>query len=103
MFRSRLLIAPCLIGALLAWSGPAAADLWPPPWAKPRHHRKLVTPSGPAQDFRVKGFRSAVFGMDQGQVLGAIAKDFHLGSIRNGALVQDGPVRVRWHAPEMIP
>jgi hypothetical protein len=33
----------------------------------------------------------------------AIAKDFHLGSIRNGALVQDGPVRVRWHAPEMIP
>jgi hypothetical protein len=78
MFRSRLLIAPCLIGALLAWSGPAAADLWPPPWAKPRHHRKLVTPSGPAQDFRVKGFRSAVFGMDQGQVLGAIAKDFHV-------------------------
>lgn len=78
MPRSRYLLAPFLIGAVLAWSGPAAADLWPPPWAKPRHHRKLVTPAGPAQDFRIKGFRSAVFGMDQGQVLAAIAKDFHV-------------------------
>ena len=78
MYRARLLLAPVLIGALLAWSGPAAADLWPPPWAKPRHHRKLVTPSGPVQDFRIKGFRSAVFGMDQAQVLAAIGKDFHI-------------------------
>lgn len=78
MPRLPLPVTCILIGALLAWSGPAAADLWPPPWAKPRHHRKLVTPSGPVQDFRIKGFRSAVFGMDQGQVLAAIAKDFHL-------------------------
>jgi hypothetical protein len=78
MFRPRHLLGPLLIAALAAWSAPASADLWPPPWAKPRHHRKLVTPSAPAQLFRVKGFRSAVFGMDQGQVLAAIAKDFQL-------------------------
>jgi hypothetical protein len=78
MLRSRHLLAPLLVGALLARAAPASADLWPPPWAKPRHHRKLVTPAGPAQDFRVKGFRAAVFGMDEGQVLAAIAKDFHV-------------------------
>ena len=78
MPSSRFLFAPLLIGAVLVWSGPAAADLWPPPWAKPRHHRKLVAPAGPAADFRIRGFRSAVFGMDRGQVLAAIAKDFQV-------------------------
>lgn len=78
MPSSRFLFPPLLIGAVLVWSGPAAADLWPPPWAKPRHHRKLVAPAGPTADFRIRGFRSAVFGMDRGQVLAAIAKDFQI-------------------------
>jgi hypothetical protein len=78
MLRSRYLLAPLLVCAIVASAAPASADLWPPPWAKPRHHRKLLTPSGPAQDFRIKGFRGAVFGMDQSQVLGAIAKDFKI-------------------------
>jgi hypothetical protein len=78
MPRYKLLIAPLVAGLLLAWGGPAAADLWPPPWAKPRH-RRHATQSQPAAeppgDFHVRGFRSALFGMDQAQVLEVIAKD----------------------------
>jgi hypothetical protein len=78
MIALRYLLCPIAALALLAQAAPASADLWPPPWAKPRHHRKLVTPSGPVQDFRIKGFRGAVFGMNEGQVMAAIAKDFQV-------------------------
>lgn len=90
MPRYKLLIAPVLAGLLLAWTGPAAAAWWPPPWAKPRHKRHLSQgqlAAGAPGDFRVKGFRSAVFGMDQAQVLGAIAKDFKIPADRVEAAV----------------
>jgi hypothetical protein len=90
---------------VLALSGAASAATAPPPPAQPASESSpAASPSAPALD--VTGFRSALFGMSEAEVRGAIAKDFGAAAASGIKTSQNGAERTQVlsiKAPDVLP